>query len=134
MYEIKARIFLTKVESVFLYGSETWALTKSREKKIDGAYTRTLRTALNVSWREHITIKDLYGYLPNVSSKIRERRKRLAEHFVRHKRGEEALKLVIWQPQFNTDKLREDYLRPRTYTLCLRTLGSLVLENSERQS
>ena len=93
-----------------------------------------LRTALNVSWREHITVKDLYGYLPNVSSKIRERRMRLAEYFVRHKRGEEALKLVIWQPQFNTDKLREDYLRPRTYTLCLRTLGSPVLENSERQS
>ena len=93
-----------------------------------------LRTALNVSWREHITIKDLYGYLLNVSSKIRERRMRLADHFVRHKRGEEALKLVIRQPQFNTDKLREDYLRPRTYTLCLRTLGSLVLENSERQS
>ena len=55
-----------------------------------------LRTALNVSWREHITIKDLYGYLPNVSSKIRERRMGLAEHFVRHKRGEEALMLVIW--------------------------------------
>ena len=45
-----------------------------------------LRTALiNVSWREHISIKDLYGYLPNVSSKIRERRMRLAGHFVRHK-------------------------------------------------
>ena len=54
------------------------------------------RTALNVSWREHLTIKDLYGFHPNVSSKIRERRMRLAEHFVRHKRGEEALKLVIW--------------------------------------
>ena len=59
--ELKVRIFLTTIESVFLYGSETWTLTKSTEKKIDGACTRMLRTALNVSWREHITIKDLYG-------------------------------------------------------------------------
>ena len=30
-------------------------------KQIDGAYTRMLRTALNVSWRHHITNEDLYG-------------------------------------------------------------------------
>ena len=84
--ELKVRILMTTIESVFLYGSETWTLTRSTEKKIDGAYTRMLRTALiNVSWREQIPIKDLYGYLPKVSGKIRERRMRLAEHFVRHK-------------------------------------------------
>ena len=84
--ELKVRIFLTTVERVFLYGSETWTLTKSTEKKIDGACTKMLRTALiNVSWREHIPIKDLYGYLPKVSGKIRERRMRLAGHFVTHK-------------------------------------------------
>ena len=84
--ELKGRIFLTTVERVFLYGSETWTLTKSTEKKVDGACTNLLRTALiNVSWREHIPIKDLYGYLPKVSGKIRERRMRLAGHFVTHK-------------------------------------------------
>ena len=30
-------------------------------KQIDGAYTRMLRTALNVSWRHHIANEDLYG-------------------------------------------------------------------------
>ena len=39
--------------------------------KDDGAYTRMLRTVLNVSWRDHITDEDLYGHLPKVSSKIR---------------------------------------------------------------
>ena len=49
---------MTTIESVFLYGSETWTLTRSTEKKIDGACTRMLRTALiNVSWREQIPIK-----------------------------------------------------------------------------
>ena len=38
--ELKVRLFLATVESVFL---------DSTEKQIDGAYTRLLRTALNVS-------------------------------------------------------------------------------------
>ena len=62
-----------------------------------------LRTALNVSWRDHLTNKDLYGHLPKVSSKIRERRMRVAGHCVRHKE-EEASKLVLWQPQHGQTK------------------------------
>ena len=96
--ESKVRQFLATVESVFLYGSETWTLTNSTEKQIDGAYTRMLRSAKNFSWRDHITNKDLYGHLPKVSSKIRERRMRVAWHCVRNKE-EEASKLVLWQPQ-----------------------------------
>ena len=88
---------LATVEGVLLYGRETWTLTKSTEKQIDGAYARMLRTALNVSWRDHITNKDLYGHVPKVSSKIRERRMRVAWHCVTHKE-EEASKLVLWQP------------------------------------
>ena len=57
-----------------------------------------LRTALNVSWSDLVANKDLYGHLPNVSSKIRERRMRAAGHFVRVKE-EEASKVVLWQPQ-----------------------------------
>ena len=33
----------------------------------------------------------------------------------------------------NTDKLREEDLRPRTCKLCLKTPGSPLSENSERQ-
>ena len=32
-----------------------------QRKKNDSAYTRMLRTALNVSWRDHISSEDLYG-------------------------------------------------------------------------
>ena len=63
--ELKVSVFLATVESVFLYGSETWTLTKSTEKQIDGAYTRMLRTALNVSWRDHITNSDQHQFSPN---------------------------------------------------------------------
>ena len=34
--------------------------TKSTERQNDGAYTRMLRTALNVSWTDHITNEGLY--------------------------------------------------------------------------
>ena len=44
---LKLRTLLTLVESVLLYGSETWTLTKSLEKSIDGTYTRFLRTFFN---------------------------------------------------------------------------------------
>ena len=33
------RLFLATAESVFLYGSETWTLTKSKEKQIDVTFS-----------------------------------------------------------------------------------------------
>jgi len=95
--ELKIRLFTGIVESVLLYGCETWSINKTVEKKIDGVYTRLLRTALNISWRDHITNAVVYGKLPKVSSKVRERRMRLAGHCVRHE-DEPASKLILWQP------------------------------------
>ena len=107
----KIRLFQTTVESVLLYGSETWTLTKQLEKSIDGTYTRMLRTALNVRWQQHMTNDDLYGNLPKISEKIRERRLRLSGHCMRHQE-EEASKLILWEPrQGHTKRGR----RARTY-------------------
>ena len=80
---IKVRLFLATVESVLLYGSNTWTLTKKFEQQLDGTYTRMLRKALNVSWRQHTTNEELYKNLQNVSKKIAERRLRLAGHCLR---------------------------------------------------
>ena len=94
---LKIRIFLATVESVLLYGSETWTITKQVEKGLDGAYTRMLRMACNVSWMQHIRNEDLYGPLPMISTKIREKRLKLAGHCIRHPE-EIAHKLVLWEP------------------------------------
>ena len=40
--------FRGMVESVLLYGSEAWTLTKKHEKKLDGTYTSMLRAILNI--------------------------------------------------------------------------------------
>ena len=46
---IKIRVFTALVESVLLYGSETWTMTKRLEKMVDGCYMRMLRMALNIN-------------------------------------------------------------------------------------
>ena len=78
--ERKRRLFVATVESVLLYGAETWTLTAQQREALDGVYTRMLRIALNVSWNDYVRNVNLYGGLPRVSAKVRERRMRLAGH------------------------------------------------------
>ena len=109
---LKLRTFLTLVESVLLYGSETWTLTKIPEKSIEGTYTRLLRTTFNVSWSDHLRNGELYGNLPKVTEKIRERRLKLAGHCVRHSE-EVGFNLVLWKPSYgkpNRGRKRKTYL------------------------
>ena len=85
------------ISIVLLYSSETWTVSKTLNKKIDGTYTRMLRMALNISWKAKLTNVELYGSLSKITSVIRERRLRIAGHCVRHKE-EIANQLVLWQP------------------------------------
>ena len=94
---LKKRLFFATVESVFLYGSETWSINKSLKKKIDGCYTRLLRMALNISWRQRLTNAELYQEIPPVTKKIQRRRMMLSGHCVRHN-DECASDLVLWEP------------------------------------
>ena len=95
---IKKRLFLSTVESVLLYGAETWTINKKMEKRLDGCYTRMLRMAFNVSWKDRMTNEELYDGLPKLSTKIATRRMKLAGHCIRHPE-EEASKLVLWEPE-----------------------------------
>ena len=82
---LKRNFFRAAVESVLVYGSVSWTLTKKCEKRIDEAYTRMLRVALNKSWRDHPTNKELYENIPKISSSIRQQRMRFAGHCWRSK-------------------------------------------------
>ena len=95
--KLKRRLFVATVESVLLYGAETWTLTVQLEKALDGVYTRMLRIALNVSWEDHMRNIELYGDLPRLSDKIRERRMGFAAHCLRHPELP-AGALVLWEP------------------------------------
>ena len=94
---LKIRFFRALVESILLYNSETWTLTQAMENKIDGLYTKLLRRVLNVSWRDHMSNKELYGDLPPLSSTIRQRRLRFAGHCFRAT-NQPVSKLLFWSP------------------------------------
>ncbi|CAH1266596.1 LCT [Branchiostoma lanceolatum] len=95
--KLKRRLFVSTVECVLLYGSETWTLTVQDERSLDGMYTRMLRKVLNVTWEDRITNSVLYGDLPRLSQKIRHRRMALAGHCVRHTELT-ASQLILWEP------------------------------------
>ena len=78
--KMKRSFFQAAVASILLYGCTTWTLTKRLEKKLDGNYTRMLRTVLSRSWRQHPTRPQLYGHLPPITKTIQVRRTRHAGH------------------------------------------------------
>ena len=100
---LKLRLFAATVESVLLYGCESWTVTPKLAKGLDGCYTRMLRTVTNVHWKQHITNKELYGDQPKLSDKIRQRRMRFAGHCSRSLQ-EPVSKLLHWTPKHGRRK------------------------------
>ena len=76
------------MESVLLYGSETWTMAKKLEKSVNGCYARTLRTALNVHWQQHVNNEELYRSPSRISETIRTRYNE-----------ETSSKVLLWEPQ-----------------------------------
>ena len=93
---INIRLFTALFESVLLYGPETWTMTKNIV--LDGCYTRMLRMALNVNqYRDRVSNAELYGDLPRVSFKVRQKCLRLAGHATRHPELPLS-KVILWKP------------------------------------
>ena len=67
IHPIRIKLFHATVESVLLYGCETWTITTKIRKALDGWYTRMLRSALNVDWKTHMTTEELYGDIPQLT-------------------------------------------------------------------
>ena len=71
-----------------------------------------LRKALNISWQEHSTNKNVYGKLPLVSSKIKSRWMRMAGHCIRHPELS-THPLMLWEPtqgKANRGRRRSNYV------------------------
>ena len=78
--KIKRSFFQAAVLLILLYDLTKWTLTKRMEKKLDGNYTRMLRSILNKSWRQHPQKQQLYGHLPPITKAIKVRRTIHAGH------------------------------------------------------
>ena len=93
----KINLFKTCVESILLYGSETWTMSKQLEKRLDGTYTRLLMRVQNINWTQHFTQEQIYGNLPKTSDVVRMRRNCFGGHCLRAK--EEIISvLLFWSP------------------------------------
>ena len=100
---LKVGFFRATVESVLLYGAESWTLTGKMSDRLDGTYTKMLRAVLGVSWKDHKTNQELYGKLMRVSDSLRVRRLRFIGHSWRRK--EELIsKVLMWEPKHGKRK------------------------------
>ena len=70
---------------------------KQNHKHLDGYYTRMLRVTFNIHWDQHLTNRDLYGSMCNVTEKVRRRRQRFARHCYKHQ-DEIASRTTLLQP------------------------------------
>ena len=95
--ETKTKVFRTCVETILLYGSESWCLNKTRNQRLDGTYTKMLRRIYGIPWQAHVTNRQLYGSLHALTRTIQSRRLKLAGHAVRSK--EPAGQLLLWEPE-----------------------------------
>jgi hypothetical protein len=93
--KLKVSFFQAVIQSILLYGCETWSLTKTLNRRLDGAYTRLLRFALDIPWEDHIKNTAVYDKLPKISKVIRQRRLRYAGHCMRS--TQIVSKLVLWE-------------------------------------
>jgi len=103
--DFKLNLFRAVVESVLLYGAETWTLTDTLEKKLDRAYTHLLRYIKNISWQDKITNITLYQNFYPISVRLRERRLKFIGHVYRSFQSapQPATDLLFWVP---TSKFR----------------------------
>ena len=104
--EVKINLFKATVESVLLHNATTWRMTAGLEKSLDGTYTKLLRYALNVRWQDHVKNVDLYGKLPKVSIRLRQRRLAFAGHCYRSSQSayQPISDLLFWMGDGGTCK------------------------------
>ena len=73
--EINVRFFVAAIESILLYGCESWTVTPKIECMLNG---KMLRKATNVKWWERRTNAEVHEELPLLGNKIAARRMKLA--------------------------------------------------------
>ena len=75
---------------VFLYGAETWSITKAIEKRIDAFDQWCLRRILNITWSERVNNFEVHRHTgqPLLSDTVRTRRLKLFGHVAQDDKSE----------------------------------------------
>ena len=94
---LKIRTFKATIEPILLYFSEFRIIDSIMRKQIDGYYTRLLRMATNISWKDKVTNTQLYMGMTKISEVIKQRRLQLVGHCIGHT-DELVHNLMLWKP------------------------------------
>ena len=117
---LKGKVYKTAVRPAMMYGSETWAMKKVQEKKVDVAEMRMLRWMCGVTRKDKIRNELIRGTVKvaEISSKMQERRLNWYGHVMRRDEnyvGRKAMTMEVegrrrrGRPKLRwKDKLRED--------------------------
>ena len=81
-----------------------------------------LRMVLGVSWKVNVSNDVLYEKLPKLSDKIRSRRLKLAEHFIRLPKLL-SNDLVTWEPEARRRETKRGRTRQSYLSTLLRDVG-----------
>jgi hypothetical protein len=103
----RLRIFHSVIESILLYGSETWTLTKLMTLRLDGCYTKLLRYILNIKFNpdaeHHVSNAEVYkNDVRPVSQVLRERRLSFVGHCMRSKQP--IADILLWDCDNHLEK------------------------------
>ena len=81
----KVRIYQASVLSTLMYGSETWAPTKTHIKRLETFHQRCLRNLVRVRWFDHVTNEEVLrrADMGSVEGMIRKRRLQWVGHVFR---------------------------------------------------
>ena len=127
--KIKCSFFQAVVMSIMLYGPTSWTLTKRTEKKLDGNYTRMLRTKLKKSWKQHLTKQQLYGHLPPITKNTQVRWTIHVGHCWRSK-DELISDLLLWTPSHG--RAKADNQQEPIYNSCV-PIQDIALKTYRKQ-
>lgn len=59
LLDFNFRLYNACILSIFLYGSETWSLTVTEERKIDALDQWCLRRIYNIKWNDFVTNEEV---------------------------------------------------------------------------
>ena len=98
---LKLRFYNSNVVPTLLYGSETWQLKTTHERRLDAFDMKCLRKILGIKWNDFVTNDEIRSKTeqPPVSSTICKRRLRWLGHVLRLPATRPANQVITWTPE-----------------------------------
>ena len=115
---------------ILLYGSETWTITKTILKSLDGCYTNLLKRVQNLDWRNQLTLHEIYRGLPRISSVLTSRMLSFSGHCFRAKH-EIISDILLWCPDGLKAQESDIFILKRETGLEVEELGTAMADREQ---